>query len=413
MKYSLSKTAIAALATATLVVGGPINARQQSPCYGTGELDSPCAQASAAMAVDDAPASAAIPNDSGVPTIYAAGNNGDNNIVPPIYAAGNIGDNNMDDAQPANGGYNSEVNPSNGGNQMELTTTGSDNMPPSNNLDTYGAAGEAGLNDVGILQVALALEHLENEFYKAGLQNFTESDFAALSDTPDDFYTQLQKIQAHEQSHVDFLTEALGPAAVEACAYTFPVSNAEQFLRQAAIFESFGVSAYLGAADLLTGRANLATAANILSVEAQHNAFLQESRNMSPFQTFVNTPLTPDQVYTIASRYFAECPGGNEQIPVTAAPLLTPVNATTPLSAGGQVELRPADSFAANGQQLYAAFPTREGYLFSDVSQSDNGYTANIPEGLQGQSYVVLTNQNGVVSDESTVAGPAVLPSVA
>jgi hypothetical protein len=61
---------------------------------------------------------------------------------------------------------------------------------------------------VDILNFALTLEHLESKFYREGLQQFGEGDFAdAGYDAA--FYDNLVEISADEDTHVFFLTSAL------------------------------------------------------------------------------------------------------------------------------------------------------------------------------------------------------------
>ena len=62
--------------------------------------------------------------------------------------------------------------------------------------------------DADILNYALTLEHLENEFYRKGIANFTAGDFAKAGYGAD-FYENLKEIAYDEVTHIDFLTAAL------------------------------------------------------------------------------------------------------------------------------------------------------------------------------------------------------------
>ena len=62
--------------------------------------------------------------------------------------------------------------------------------------------------DADILNYALTLEHLEDKFYRQGLANFTEADFAAAG-FDGTFYQNLKEISYDESTHVSFLTSAL------------------------------------------------------------------------------------------------------------------------------------------------------------------------------------------------------------
>lgn len=64
------------------------------------------------------------------------------------------------------------------------------------------------INDGVILNYALTLEHLENNFYKQGLQQISAEDFyKATGDKM--FYNNLKEISKDESTHVSFLTTAL------------------------------------------------------------------------------------------------------------------------------------------------------------------------------------------------------------
>jgi len=59
-----------------------------------------------------------------------------------------------------------------------------------------------------ILNYALTLEHLEDKFYREGLANFTQEQFAAAGYDAT-FYATLQRVSSDEMTHVNFLTTAL------------------------------------------------------------------------------------------------------------------------------------------------------------------------------------------------------------
>jgi len=179
--------------------------------------------------------------------------------------------------------------------------------------------------DADVLNFALNLEYLEAQFY---LYAATGSGLAASDTTggSSSGYTTtgtvtlgnaakvpgltpeqqdiLNEIAFEEQAHVKFLRSALGnfavampsidlsffgPLAVAATITTDatgpnafnPFSSFDYFLVGAFIFEDVGVTAYLGAAPLIsaTGVANgyLTAAAGILAVEAYHAAYVRTS----------------------------------------------------------------------------------------------------------------------------------------
>lgn len=123
--------------------------------------------------------------------------------------------------------------------------------------------------DVKILNYALTLEYLENEFYKEALAK------AGLSGDP---LRAAQVVQKHEQAHVEFLRKALGKAAVKKPKFDFGsgTANQDNFLATAVVLEDTGVSAYAGQGPRLKQRPVIEAALSIHSVEARHAAFLRE-----------------------------------------------------------------------------------------------------------------------------------------
>lgn len=125
---------------------------------------------------------------------------------------------------------------------------------------------------VDVLNFALTLEYLENEYYIAGLG---ASGLIPAADRP-----IFEMIQQHEQAHVTFLEQQLGAAAIDKPAFDFtaggmfaPFSDYSQFKLLAQAFEDTGVRAYKGQAGNLIGNdVVLQAALTIHSVEARHAA---------------------------------------------------------------------------------------------------------------------------------------------
>ncbi|EME43968.1 hypothetical protein DOTSEDRAFT_130443 [Dothistroma septosporum NZE10] len=263
---------------------------------------------------------------------------------------------------------------------------------------------QSGPNDGQILNYALTLEYLENEFYKQGLANYTAEDFQNAGALPG-FYDNLKKISSDESTHVSFLTSALdtaGVTAVQPCTYAFGATDAASFLQTAAVLEAVGVSAYLGAAQLISTKDYLTAAGSILTVEARHSAYLnqQQAPPKSPFPSPFDVPLDLDEVYSLAAQFIVSCPPG-QSLPVKAFPILTVVSPTTPVKEGDQLKITTATSVNANA----AYFITINGPVKADAARADDDYYVIVPAGVQhGQEYLVFTSTDATPTDDNIVA---------
>ncbi|MCJ1298989.1 hypothetical protein MMC08_001780 [Hypocenomyce scalaris] len=271
---------------------------------------------------------------------------------------------------------------------------------------------QAAITDLQILNYALTLEHLENVFYLEGIANYSHAAFIAAG-YADPFYQNLMETSVDEATHVSFLTGAItaaGGTPVAACTYSFPATNPQSFVALASVLEGVGVSAYLGAAADITSAAYLTDAGSILTVEARHNAYLRSEIAESPFPSPFDTPLDFDEVYTLAAQYIVSCPASNPALPVKAFPVLT-LGTTGTINVGTTIDLlTPGYTLApVSGAQLYGAFLNVTGPTFVPATAVAGGYAVTVPPEAAGQTYVVLTGCNEAVSDDTIVAGPAIV----
>jgi hypothetical protein len=159
----------------------------------------------------------------------------------------------------------------------------------------YAGAGPSTSTVLGILNYALTLEYLEQEFYYTGLLQ------KSLIPTGAEF-DMVNTIRQHEKEHVAFLQttiKSLGGVPVTSPKFDYTAgggsgtgpladvfTNYETFLAVAQTFEDVGVRAYKGqAANLVKGGALLTAALDIHSVEARHASAIRQIRYARSFAT--------------------------------------------------------------------------------------------------------------------------------
>jgi hypothetical protein len=267
--------------------------------------------------------------------------------------------------------------------------------------------------DADILNYALTLEHLEDTFYREGLAKYNASAFIAAGFT-NETYNRIMTISGDETTHVSFLTGALkaaGAKPVDECKYNFGYTDVASFLATASILEGVGVSAYLGAAADIMSKTYLTAAGSILTVEARHSSYIRNSIKQVPFPSPFDSPLSYNEVYTLAAQFITSCPSTNAPLPVKAFPVLTASSKDMPVTTGSTITLA-TKGYKITGGTVYAAFITVTGPVFADAKAVDGGFTTVVPKGISGQSYVVLTSCNTAATDDTIVAGPAVVEVV-
>jgi hypothetical protein len=279
----------------------------------------------------------------------------------------------------------------------------------SNGNVTPAATSGSGYSDTDILNFALNLEYLEAEFYLraatgSGLQS---SDTTAGSASPYQTVgsvtvgyaaqvggasaTQLEiinEIAFEEQQHVRFLRAALGaaaiprpaidlsffgPLAIAAGIYTSsqpafnPFASFQTFLLGAFIFEDVGVTAYAGAAPLISasGVASgyLTAAAGILAVEAYHAAYIRTALTAidvaagnSTYTTIANQIATLRSTLTVGNSGAPSTGTGNTGVAGSSTSdevkLVVPTSTSTP-SAIVACDSSNAIGFARNVNQVH------------------------------------------------------------
>lgn len=153
--------------------------------------------------------------------------------------------------------------------------------------------------EIEVLNFALNLEYLEASFYTYAVEGTDITSYGlginGVANSPNSssgepamngskvtfsnslvFSQQIAtEIGADERAHVKLLRTALGSAAIarpliNLNALGFGFGSQNDFLKLSRIFEDIGVSAYAGAAGMLTTPLIITTAARILATEAEH-----------------------------------------------------------------------------------------------------------------------------------------------
>jgi hypothetical protein len=263
-------------------------------------------------------------------------------------------------------------------------------------------------------QSALTLEHLEDTFYREAFLTISDEQFAPLG-LSDSTLADIKAIGKTEASHVVLLQSALAGAGftpVEECTYDFGGATADPaaMVATAAILESVGVSAYLGAAPLLSDPGVLGTAGAILTVEARHQTAIRVFSQAKAVPQPLDTPLGPRAVFSLAAPFIKACPEGSN-LKIEAFPALAMAEGQDAKAVAIGTKVKLASEAAAGAK--FCGF-TSGGLLpgGTKFTAFTEGEGCEVPQGAAGIVYVTLTSAGpieGLLSDDITMAGPMVL----
>jgi hypothetical protein len=269
------------------------------------------------------------------------------------------------------------------------------------------------ITDAAILTFALNLEYLEAEFYlraatgnglsttDAGTSPGAVTGGAQITGLTTAQQNILNEIAYDEQQHVRFLRTALGSAAVSRPALDLtnsfnnlasaagigssfnPFSNFNTFLVGAFIFEDVGVTAYAGAAPLISsaGIASgyLTAAAGIMAVEAYHAAYVRTSLTAQAIT--LGTTAYPYLGYANQVSALRATLGGGDETTLTVPTGTVPLTATTIATPSSIVAATSANAIAyarTTDQVLHIVYGTGNGAGISKGGFFPNGLNGSI-----------------------------------
>jgi hypothetical protein len=153
-----------------------------------------------------------------------------------------------------------------GSSSKSSSTSGASASSTSSMASSTGASG-SGSGDLAIVNYALTLEYLEDQFYAKVLAShmFSGKNLEVI-----------KTFGAEEHEHTLALHKvamSLGTPAAKPVG-KFPIQNAAQVTKLAATVENLGAAAYLGQAGNIQSKEILAAALAIHTVEARHAATL-------------------------------------------------------------------------------------------------------------------------------------------
>lgn len=311
----------------------------------------------------------------------------------------------------------------------QVTQSAGGGIPVSNNPP----APQLSTNAVNSFQLANFLENLESNFFQNGLANLTEWGTAGYTNGVSNLDV-VAAVAAQEEVHVANLVKVItgnGGQAILPCAYQFPVSDANSFYALANIITSVGIGALI---DLEAGIAPtdpgaIPAVGSIVPVESRHDAFFRLTTNEHPNPTAFETRISGAWAYNLALDFVVAGSCGQLPPSITSLPVFPDIQV---LRAG------PPSFAATNGEPGSLAFEVLDlsqvddrwnttGSLYMGWVDAANSpvytavtlvgkgsFMADIPAGLFGMAFAVLTNQNMAanVADltAATLAGPLPMP---
>jgi len=263
-------------------------------------------------------------------------------------------------------------------------------------------------NDALVLKFAEALNELESNFYSSALAKFKDADFSAAGFSVTDIPKQVFKeIQSDEQAHINFLTGALKAnqdSTIAGCKFDFSsvLTDVKTMSAVARVVEQVGVSAFLGAAALVSDRSILGAAATILTTEARHQSLLNTLNGGTAVPQAFDQALSPQQVLALASPFISGCDFG--------IPANLPVKIKNQVAPGNKLDF---DITGIKGDKLFCQM-VLGGQPIALSQPIDN---CVVPNGLpNGPVFIFITDDmqplasNVIIQNAAEIkAGPAIV----
>ncbi|KZV71399.1 hypothetical protein PENSPDRAFT_664420 [Peniophora sp. CONT] len=271
---------------------------------------------------------------------------------------------------------------------------------------------QADPNNVLVLQFANVLEQLETQFYAEGLAKFQASDITSAGFTSAQVVLeQLTAIQSDEATHATVLQSTLVTLAQTPlnCSFDFSsvLTDVSTMVTVARLVENVGVSAYLGAAHLLSDPTLLTAAASIVTVEARHQTILNTMSSGQAIPSAFDLPLLPQEVLAIAGPFIQ--PGCDLGVTANTALKLTNTGA---LAAGTQVTFDLSNANQTDTSGLFCQMMAG-GMPFSLSQPVDN---CMVPANVTGPVAVWVTKDDQPLAnnardrtDTNVLAGPSIV----